>query len=533
MSRNWLLRVIFAIEFNKMKKITNGKSGRDKLASGIKKMADAVGSTLGPMGRTVIIESPYHTRGLTITKDGVTVAKSIELKNPIENLAVSMLKEAASNTATSAGDGTTTSVVIADAFLQSGMRVFEDKSVDVTKTLRGVKSITQDVIGCLNEMAKPMDNSLLVDVATISANNDDKLGVMIADVFRQMGKDGIVTVEKSRTSETYFDTSNGMVLDRGMSAAGFVTDLERNECVMDDAYILMTDIELTSFGPLTKVFEEVISNNLGLLIIAPCSVGFMNSLLANKAKGRLNKICVIEPPQFGDRMKKMMDDIALATGGVFFNESNGDNLHNTTIADLGRAERVTIGRDKTTVKLMGEADEAVMERVAQLKKSVDEFDKKRIATLLGKMGVIYVGGDSDIEQKEMYDRVDDAVCAVRSALEEGVLPGGGVALLDAAIRLNVKSDAYDKNALTIVTDAILAPIKRIYENAGEEMYSQGNPDAYTPGVGKNLKSGMVGDMIEMGVIDPAKVTKTALTNAMSIATTILGTDSIITMLRAK
>ena len=427
---------------------------------------------------------------------------------------------------------TTSSVVIADAALKAGIDVFKDSGVDITKTLRAIKGVIDDVVSFLERIAKPMNDNLLKDVATISANNDEKLGVLISDVFKTMGKDGIVTVEKSQRSETYFDTSSGLVIDRGMTTPGFATDLERNECVIDDAYVLISDIELTTFGPLTKVFEEVVKDNLGLLIVAPCSTGFINTLMANKMKGALKKICVVHPPQFGERMKSMMSDIALATGGVFFSETHGDSLHNVTLDELGRVDRVTSGKDKTILKLNEQENKELDERVEQLRTSTDEFDKKRVATLLGKMGVIYVGGDSDIEQKEMYDRVDDAVCAVTSAMEEGVLPGGGVALMNAMFWLHEGDKGYDRYALSIVDNALMAPIRKIFENAGEE-FDLFDRSTLANGEGKNIKTGIVGDMIEMGVIDPAKVTKTALINAMSVATTILGTDAIITMLRAK
>lgn len=512
-----------------MKKITTGVEGRKRLITGIKKMSDAVGSTLGPMGRTVIIESMDHTRGLTVTKDGVTVAKSIDLKNPIENLAVMMLKQAASNTASDSGDGTSTSVVIADAMLTAGMEVLKD-GADVTTTLREVKRVTDLIATKLKENATPMSDELLGAVAGISANNDAKIGGIIADVFKDMGPDGIVTVENSMTSETYFDTTKGLKIDRGYMSPGFVNDAERDECVMENVHILMSDMELTAFGPLTKLFEEVVKNGLSLLIIAPCSVGFLNTLVANKMKGALKGICAIQPPHFGERMKDLMSDIALATGGVFYSENSGDNLHGVTIEDLGRAERIVVSREATIMKLSEETSDDVAQRVEQLKASVDPFAKKRVATLLGKMGVIYVGGDSDIEQKEMYDRVDDAVCAVQSALEEGVLPGGGVALIECLRYVNTICD--DANAKYILTSGLEAPMSKILSNGGIE-YDSVEVSKRSKGWGLDMKSGVVGDMIEMGVIDPAKVTRTALVNAMSVATTILGTDAIVTIMRAK
>ena len=418
------------------KELDFGKSGRIKLLSGIKKISNAVKSTLGPMGNTVLIESPEHTHGITVTKDGVTVAKSISLIDPIENLAVRIVREAADKTATSAGDGTTTAIVLAEALVTSGSLLITDTD-NRTEILRCIVNETKAIVGRLKERSKSVDSKTLRDVAIISANNDKEIGGIIADVYDAVGRDGIVTVERSQTSDTYYETTNGIKIDRGYISPLFVNDQKRDESVLDDTYVLVSDAEISNILQVEKILKPIIQDNKKLLIIAPCSVQVTNTLAANVMKNNL-KICAIPPPNFGYKQHELMQDIALSVGATYFSEKTGDDLSIINFDDLGHCAKVIVSRDSTVI-LKDDSDkyaDVIKKRVNELtdaltlasKKLDKEFILSRIASLTGGIGVIYVGGNTDLEQKELFDRVDDAVCAVRSALEEGILPGAGMAL---------------------------------------------------------------------------------------------------------
>lgn len=519
-----------------------GNDGRKKLVNGVVKMSKAVKSTLGPGGNTVLIESPNHTHGITVTKDGVTVAKSIDLLDPLENLAVKMMKEAAERTATSAGDGTTTAIVLTEALVLGGLDKIKDEH-NRTEVLRAMVEVSDDVVDRLRRRAKKVTSSMLVDVASISANNDREIGRIIAEVYKDVGKNGIVTVERSQSDETYAETTMGLKFDRGYLSPMFVNDQKKDECVFEDTMVLVADMEISNILQIENILKPIVSEGKKLLIISPCNANVINTFAANVMKGNL-KVCVVPPPGFGYKQHELMHDIALSVGATYFSEKTGDDLSIINYADLGHAAKIIVSKDKTVIiksDVKIDQDE-IANRVTQLwdahkssnKKHEKDFILERIASLTGGIGVIFVGGQTDLEQKELYDRVDDAVCAVRSALEEGILPGAGKALLEESAAINkIEGQSKERDvASVIVRDALMAPLFQILTNAGlkaKDIYG----DAPTaPGFGYNLKTGEMGDLIKMGVIDPLKVTRSALQNAISVAVTILSTNATITMARS-
>ena len=515
-----------------------GEEGRTKLIKGINVIANAVKSTLGPNGNTVVIESPNHTHGITVTKDGVTVAKSVDLLDPVENLAVKMMKEAADRTATSAGDGTTTAIVLTEALVMGGVE-FMKPHHNRTEVLRSLVDISNKVVDKLRRESKKVSGGMLTDVATISANNDRELGKIIAEVYKEVGKNGIVTVEKSQTSETYAETTMGLKIDRGYLSPLFINDQKKDECVFEDTMILVADIEIGNILNIEGILKPIIQEGKKLLIVAPCHVNVVNTLAANVMKGNL-KICAIPPPNFGYKQHELMQDLAVSVGATYFSEKTGDDLSHVAYTDLGHAAKVIVSKDKTIIlKSNFKVDaEKITERVTQLweahaaakRKNDKDFILERIASLTGGIGVIFAGGNTDLEQKELYDRIDDAVCAVRSALEEGILAGAGRALYESKVFIE---DAWSEEkivAAKILNEAMSAPLLQILENAGIK-YESVYPLSSNKGEGYNLKTGKFGDLIKMGVIDPLKVTRSALQNAVSVATTILSTNAIITMAR--
>lgn len=515
--------------------------GREKLFNGLEKITNAVKSTLGPQGNTVLIESQEHINGITVTKDGVTVAKSISLLDPVENLAVRIMKEASEKTAVSAGDGTTTAIVLSNALVHAGDKMIKPKH-NKTAILREMVNATNDVVDKLKKMSKPVTDKKLSSVATISANNDASVGGIIADVYKQVGSNGIVTVEHSQTAETYHETTKGIKVDRGYSSNLFINNHKKDECILEDVSVLVSDGEISNVLQIENVLKPIIQTGGKLLIIAPCSTNVVNTLAANVMKNGL-KVCVIQPPNFGYKQHELMNDIALSVGGKYYSEKTGDDLSLITANDLGKAKKVIVGRSQTIIL----KDDAVVsvedidERVEQLRgayemsKSKDERDfiLSRIASLTGGIGVIYVGGKTDLEQKELYDRVDDAVCAVRSATVEGILPGAGLALSNIADDLgqNPLWDEEKRVAYDIIKSALKAPITTILENAGLK-YDEVYQDGFKKGYGYDVKNDKYGKMMTMGVIDPMKVTKNALQNAVSVAVTLLSTNAIVTMARS-
>ena len=513
------------------------KEGREKLLEGITKMSKTVKSTLGPLGNTVMMESLNHTRGMIITKDGVTVAKEIEFEHPVENLAVKMMKEASDRTATSAGDGTTTAIVLTEAIIKEGMRLIgREANINTSQLARDIVKVSEGVIKSLDKSSKKVSGSTLRDVATISTNNDKDLGKMIADAYKDLGKDGKLTVENSKTEDTYCDITKGIKIDRGYSSKLFINNQRNDECILDDVHILMTDMEITNILQIESVLKPIINQNKKLLVIGNCSQNVTNTLAANVVQNNL-KLCNIIPPSFGYKTNELMSDIALATGATYFSESQGDNIGMLTMDDLGHADKIVVGKNETIIIKENESTDDIQDRIEELKiqkknnsnKNERDFIDERISLLTGKVGVIYVGANSDIEQKEKYDRVEDAVCAVRSAIEEGILPGGGISLLRCA------EDLGDGHASDVLYGALIAPIEQILTNAGEDVKEVRDKVCSCAGVPKNfgydVKNKVYGDMYKMGIIDPAKVTKNALKNAVSVATTILSTNAIVTMKR--
>lgn len=517
------------------------EEGRHKLINGIKKIAGAVKSTLGPNGNTVLIESPQHTHGITVTKDGVTVAKAVDLLDPVENLAVKMMKEAADRTATSAGDGTTTAIVLTEALVLGGLELMKPHH-NRTEVLRNMVDISTKAVDKLRRRSKKVSSSMLNDIAAISANNDREIGRIIAEVYKDVGRSGIVTVERSQTAETYAETTKGLKIDRGYLSPLFINDQKKDECVFEDVMILVADIEISNILQIESVLKPIITEGKKLLVVAPCHVNVINTFAANVMKNNL-KLCAVQPPSFGYKQHELMQDLAVSVGATYFSERTGDDLSQINYADLGHAAKVIVSRDKTII-LKSElkvAPERIDERVAQLweahavakKKADKDHLLERIASLTGGIGVIYAGGNTDLEQKELYDRIDDSICAVRSALEEGILPGGGKALYEVEVfdLLGEITQEEQDIAAQILQTALKAPLEQILDNAGLKA-----DDYYTlevgEGMGLNVKTKQMGDLIKMGVIDPLKVTRSALQNAISVATTILSTNAIITMARS-
>lgn len=517
-----------------------GDDGRSKLISGVKKMAKAVKSTLGPSGNTVLIESINHTNSITVTKDGVTVAKAVDLIDPVENLAVRMMKQAAEKTATSAGDGTTTAIVLTEALVLGGADAITTK-LNRTEFLRQMVDMGNKVVEQLRGESKRVSSGMIMDVASLSANNDKVIGKIIADVYKKVGRNGIVTVERSQTSDTYSETTKGFKFDGGYLSTLFINDQKRDECVFEDVMVLVADIEISNILQLEMVLKPIISDGKKLLIISPCSTNVVNTLAANVIKGNL-KVCAVQPPNFGWKQHELMQDIAISVGATYVSEKTGDDLGLINYGYLGHASKVIVSSTNTIIIKSDKRNnkDLIDERVEQLwasynnatKKSDKDFILERIASLTGGIGVIYVGGQTDLEQKELYDRVDDAVCAVRSALEEGILPGAGKALFEVDLSLLCNDiDSDEKSAaFAVLAKALRAPLLQILANAGLDVNDVYHKDI-KKGYGLNMKTGETGDLIEMGIIDPFKVTRSALQNALSVATTILSTNAIITMAR--
>jgi chaperonin GroEL len=496
---------------------------------------------LGPNGNTVLIESPHHTHGITVTKDGVTVAKAVDLIDPVENLSVKMMKEAADKTANLAGDGTTTAIVLTESLVIGGSEKIKPNH-NRTEVLRHMVDISNKVVDKLRRRAKKVTSSMLVDIASISANNDREIGRIIAEVYRDVGRQGIVTVERSQTTDTYAETTMGLKIDRGYLSPLFINDQGREECIFEDVMILVADIEIGNILSIESILKPIIQEGKKLLIVAPCHTNVINTFAANVMKNNL-KLCAVQPPSFGYKQHELMQDIAVSVGATYFSERTGDDLSQITYADLGHAAKIVVSRDKTIILKSGLKikQDKIDERVAQLwdahkvakKKADKDHILERIASLTGGIGVIYVGGNTDLEQKELYDRVDDAVCAVRSALEEGVLPGGGKALYEIEVYSligDIVSEEQDI-AASILDEALKSPLNQILENAGLVADTYYTIDV-EEGKGLNVKTGEMGDLMRMGVIDPLKVTRSALQNAVSVATTILSTNAIITMARS-
>ncbi len=516
-----------------MKQILFDDDARAKLLEGITLMAKAVKSTLGPQGGTTLIESSNHTRGMTVTKDGVTVAKSIRFEDRVMDLAVRIMREASERTASIAGDGTTTSIVLAEALCTHINTM--GKGFNVNEFLRLLSSEMEHCEVLLDDSSIEVTDELLYHVAKISTNNDEKMGKVIGDVYKEVGKNGIVTVENSQSHKTHYEVTNGIKIDRGYSSPMFINDQRKDECVMEDVKVLVCDGTIERILDIEGVLKEVINNRDRLLIIAPCSVNVINTMAANVIKNGL-KLCNISPPSFGYRQHELMQDIALSVGATYFSEKTGDDLSLIKYEDLGTASKVIVGKDSTILVRKGEVGETIEQRISELweqhklleSEAEREFVLSRIASLSGGIGVIHVGGNTDLEQKELYDRVEDAVCAVRAALSDGILPGGGIALFSISEYYGMMQTYNDtswelKKVYELLHTSLAVPFLTMLDNAGIKM----DKIDFKDGCGINFKTGATGNMIEMGIVDPALVTKSALRNAVSVASTILSTKTIV------
>ena len=507
----------------------------DKLIEGVRKLARAVKSTLGASGSTVLIESLEHIGGLHSTKDGVTVAKSLHLLDPIENLAVSVVKQAAIKSGLHAGDGTTTTIVLAEALINEAYKAIQS-GFDATLLLREIEDVLKDfVLPSIEKIAIPIDDELLVSVAKVSCNNDEALGKFVSDAYLSVGKDGIVTVKDSRKGYTYSMITNGLRIERGYTSNHFVNDLSNDTCVLTgDVKVLVSTKDLSNILDIKLIVESCITNKNPLLIIAPVAKPLLNTLVANVQKTGL-PICVVDAPSMGWKQQEIMSDIAISVGATFFSESTGDDMSLMKYSDLGTIKSVTVYEQETVIEKEGNVN--VDERVAQLRVQLENADEvadrtfilQRIAMLTGGVAQIYVGAPTSVEQKEMKDRVDDAVCAVRSAIEEGVVIGGGMALYRILLSKN-----FIGTAECVVGSALLSPMEQILINAGLDYAEISKTLASKKGknVGYNVITKKYGDMFKMGIVDPKKVTRLAIENAFSVAKTILTTSAIITLTRS-
>ena len=507
---------------------------RDGLKRGVDALANAVKVTLGPKGRNVIISKSFGAPN--VTKDGVTVAKEIELENELENMGAQMVKEVASKTNDLAGDGTTTATVLAQAIVKEGLKNVA-AGANPMDLKRGIDKAVKAIVADLEKQAQKVGNSSekIKQVAAISANNDDTIGDLIATAFGKVGKEGVITVEEAKGMETYVDVVEGMQFDRGYLSPYFVTDADKMIADLENPYILLFDKKISNLQEILPILEPVAQSSRPLLIIAEDVDGLaLATLVVNKLRGGL-KIAAVKAPGFGDRRKAMLEDIAILTGGTVISEERGFSLENATLDLLGTAETITIDKDNTTiVNGNGDAD-AIKARVNQIKAQIEtttsDYDKEklqeRLAKLAGGVAVLYVGAASEVEMKEKKDRVDDALHATRAAVEEGIVAGGGVALVRAKKVLeNITTDNLDEvTGVQIVNRAIESPLRTIVENAGGEgsvvinKVLEGKKD-----FGYDAKSETYVDMLEAGIIDPKKVTRVALENAASVAGMILTTE---------
>lgn len=519
------------------KNIMFREEARQKILKGVRTLADAVKVTLGPKGRNVIIDKSYGSPH--ITKDGVTVAKEIELEDKHENMGAQMVKEVASKTADKAGDGTTTATVLAEAIYSEGLRNVAAGANPIALQ-KGMKKAVEAVVKKLKSSSKKVkDNSEIAQVATISANNDSEIGKIIAEAMQRVGKDGTITVEEAKGFETTLDVVEGMSFDRGYLSAYFMTNPESQECVFDDAYILISDKKISGVKDLIPLLQAVAESGKPLLIIAEDIEGeALTTLVVNRLRAGF-KVCAVKAPGFGDRRKATLEDIAIITGAQVVSEELGLKLENTTIQMLGRAKKVVVRKDDTTI-VEGIGDKSrIKDRVAQIKKQITESEsdydreklQERLAKLAGGVAVIRVGAATEIEMKEKKDRVEDAQHATAAAVEEGILPGGGVALVRCIATVNDLADTFDGDEQTgarIIARALSAPLRQIAVNAGVEgaiilQQVEKLPETH----GYNALTGEYVDMMAAGILDPTKVVRCALENAASIAGLLITTEALV------
>src|ERR1700723_137111 len=529
------------------KQILHGEDSRQAILRGVNTLADAVKATLGPKGRNVVIEKKFGSP--TITKDGVTVAKEIDLKDPLENVGAQLVREVASKTSDVAGDGTTTATVLAQSIFREGVKTVA-AGANPTALKRGIDKAVTVIIGtrdkdgkwteggALGALSKPVDEGSVAQVGAISANGDQEIGDIIAHAVKVVGKDGVITIEESKTMHTGLETVDGMQFDRGYLSPYFVTDAERLEVVLDEPYILIYEKKISAMKDLLPLLEQVARGGKPLLIIAEDVEGeALATLVVNKLRGTLN-VAAVKAPGFGDRRKAILGDIAILTGGKAITEDLGIKLEGVKLEDLGRAKRITIDKDNTTIVdgsgKPSDIEGRVKEIRGQIDKTTSDYDKEklqeRLAKLVGGVAIIKVGAATETELKEKKARVEDALHATRAAVEEGIVPGGGVALARCVKALeNLKLEGDEQIGVNIVKRAITEPLRQIAENAGEEgaiVIGKIN-DSKDNNFGYNALTGDYEDLVKAGVLDPTKVVRTALTNAGSIAALMLTTEALV------
>jgi len=517
------------------KQIVYSEHSRHAILRGVNQLADAVKVTLGPKGRNVILEKKFG--GPTITKDGVTVAKEVELSDPLENMGAQMVREVASKTSDIAGDGTTTATILAQAIYREGVKAVT-AGANPMAVKRGIDKAVALAVEEVKKLSIPVSGDMIAQVGSISANSDPTIGNIIAEAMKKVGKDGVITVEESKTMTTELQAVDGMQFDRGYLSPYFVSDAERMECVFEDPYILIHDKKITSMKDILPLLEQIVGAAKPLLVIAEDVEGeALATLAVNKLRGTLN-VCAVKAPGFGDRRKAMLEDISVLTGGKPIMEETGLKLENVKLADLGRARRVTVDKDTTTIVDGSGAQKDISSRIKQLRAQIEEntseYDREklqeRLAKLAGGVAIIKVGAATETEMKEKKARVEDALHATRAAVEEGIVPGGGVALLRASLALkDFKLEGDEQFGVTIVRRACEEPVRQIVRNCAAEgavVVEQIKKSADVH-FGFNASTEQFEDLVKAGVIDPTKVTRTALQNAASIASLMLTTEAMV------
>lgn len=517
------------------KEIIYGVKAREKILTGVNKLANAVKVTLGPKGREVVLERSFGSP--LITKDGVTVAKEIELEDKFENMGAQMVKEVASKTNDVAGDGTTTATLLAQAIFEEGVKLVA-AGINPMALKRGIDKAVEVVVKELEKIARPCKSRQeIAQVAAISANNDQTIGNLIADAMDKVGKEGVITVEESKGLETYLEVVEGMQFDRGYISPYFITDAEKMECVLEDPYILVYDKKISAMKDLLPLLEQVARSGKPILIIAEDVEGeALATLVVNKLRGVL-QCCAVKAPGFGERRKAMLQDIAILTGGTFVSEELGMKLENVQLKELGRARRVVVSKENTTIIDGAGKKEDIEARIKQIRAQIEEttsdYDREklqeRLAKLVGGVAVIYVGAATETEMKEKKNRVEDALNATKAAVEEGIVPGGGTAYIRCLPALEqLKLDGEEQHGVEIIKKALEAPLRQIAFNAGYEgSIIVEKVKAEKDGVGFDAEAGQIRDLIEAGIIDPKKVTRCALQNAASVAGLLLTTEAMV------
>jgi chaperonin GroEL len=517
------------------KQIVYSEASRQAILRGVNQLADAVKVTLGPKGRNVVLEKKFG--GPNITKDGVTVAKEIELKDPLENMGAQMVREVASKTSDVAGDGTTTATILAQSIFREGVKAVA-AGANPMALKRGIEKAVEVAIEEVKKLSKPVSGDMIAQVGTISANSDKTIGNIIAEAMKKVGKDGVITVEESRTMSTELETVEGMQFDRGYLSPYFVSDPERMEAILEDPYILIHEKKISNMKDLLPLLEQIARSGKPLLIIAEEVEGeALATLVVNKLRGTLNA-CAVKAPGFGDRRKAMLEDIAILTGGKAITEDIGVKLESVRLEDLGRAKRIAVDKDNTTIVDGAGSAKNIEGRIKQLRAQIEEttsdYDREklqeRLAKLAGGVAVIKVGAATETEMKEKKARVEDALHATRAAVEEGIVPGGGVALLRASSALSsVKVPDDEQIGVNIVKRAAEEPLRQIVANAGTEgaIVVDKVRENSNANFGYNAMTDTYEDLVTAGVIDPTKVTRSALQNASSIASLMLTTEAMV------